>query len=134
MFKDFVYLYVEDDALSREALTVILQRVMQVDRLFVFEDSTDFMARVKALPHKPDLILLDIHMQPINGFEMLAQLRQDPDYAKARIIALTAGVLDEEMALLKKNGFNGMITKPISVGQFPVLIARVLKGEDLWPK
>ncbi|MBI5959236.1 MAG: response regulator [Chloroflexi bacterium] len=132
MFNDFVYLYVEDDALSREALTVILQRMMRIERLYVFENSADFMTRVKALPHKPDLILLDIHMAPITGFEMLKQLRQDSEYQTTKIIALTASVMNEEVELLKASGFDGVIGKPISVGQFPVLIARVIRGETIW--
>lgn len=132
MFNDYVYLYVEDDPLSREALTLVIKRVLKVERLYVFEDSANFMARVKALPEKPDLILLDIHMAPISGFEMLKLLRQDADYARSKIIALTASVMNEEVELLKASGFDGVIGKPISVAQFPLLLTRVIQGESIW--
>jgi CheY-like chemotaxis protein len=132
MFNDYVYLYVEDDPLSREALTLVVKRIMKVERMYVFENSVDFMARLKALPEKPDLILLDIHMAPLTGFEMLAQLRQDAAYEKAKIIALTASVMNEEVDLLKSSGFDGVIGKPISVQQFPILIQQVIQGEAIW--
>jgi CheY-like chemotaxis protein len=132
MFNDHVFLYVEDDPLSREALTLVVKRVMRVERMVVFENSADFMTRVLALSEKPDLILLDIHMAPLNGFEMLKLLRQDAAYATTKIIALTASVMNEEVELLKAAGFDGVIGKPISVVQFPKLIERVIQGEAIW--
>lgn len=132
MVADFTYLYVEDDPLSREALKLILTRVMGIKHLHIFEDSTDFMARVRALPTIPDLFMLDIHMLPHDGFELLDMLRAEPDYAQARVIALTASVMNEEVAMLKARGFNGAIGKPIDVAQFPKLIQRVMQGETVW--
>jgi CheY-like chemotaxis protein len=132
MVEEYTYLYVEDDPLSREALSIILTRIMGIKRLFVFEDSTDFMRRVKALPTIPDLIMLDIHMRPHNGFEMLDMLRQDPDFQHCRIIALTASVMNEEVSLLRASGFDGAIGKPIDVGNLPGLIEQILAGEEVW--
>jgi CheY-like chemotaxis protein len=129
---DFTYLYVEDDPLSREALKIVMTRVMGVKHLHIFEDSTDFMARVQALPTIPDLFMLDIHMVPHDGFEMLTMLRADPAYAQACVIALTASVMNEEIAMLKDRGFNGAIGKPIDVAQFGALIQRVMHGETVW--
>lgn len=132
MIETYTYLYVEDDPLSREALQLVLQRVMGVERLYIFEDSTDFSARVQALPTMPDLFMLDIHMKPCDGFEMLAMLRREPAYQHARIIALTASVMNEEVDLLKQSGFDGAIGKPIEVGKFRDLLERIFRGEQVW--
>jgi CheY-like chemotaxis protein len=132
MFKDHVFLYVEDDPLSREALEAIFTRVMGVDQLYIFDDSTDFISRVKALPAVPDLFLIDIHLKPYNGFELLDMLRSDPMFQQAKVIALTASVMNEEVDLLKKSGFDGAIGKPISVVLFPELIERILRNEAVW--
>jgi CheY-like chemotaxis protein len=129
---DLTYLYVEDDPLSREALGVILKRVMKLEHVHVFEDSTDFHARIQSLPVVPDIILLDIHMEPISGFDMLAILRADPVYAGATIVALTASVMNEEVELLKSSGFDGVIGKPISVASFPSLMERIVAGDKVW--
>ncbi|MFW5748285.1 MAG: response regulator [Chloroflexota bacterium] len=132
MINDHIYLYVEDDPLSREALEVILRRVMKIERLHVFEDSADFMDRLSGLPDTPDFILLDIHMQPYTGFEMLNMLRGEPTFQDAIIIALTASVMNEEVQLLRESGFDGVIGKPINVATFPGLIQRVIQGESIW--
>ncbi len=132
IFNEHVYLYVEDDPLSREAICVIFARVMGVERLWVFDDSDDFMQRVKALNHAPDVILLDIHVAPYNGFEMLTMLRRDPAFQNARVIALTASVMSEEVAVLQESGFDGAIGKPINVATFPGVIERIIHGESVW--
>jgi CheY-like chemotaxis protein len=132
MFNEHIYLYVEDDPLSREAIRVVFTRVMGVERLWVFEDSGDFMQRVKALNHPPDVILLDIQVAPYNGFEMLAMLRSDSAFRNARIIALTASVMNEEVALLQESGFDGAIGKPITIATFPGVVERIIRGESVW--
>jgi DNA-binding NarL/FixJ family response regulator len=132
VFNEHVYLYVEDDPLSREAIRVVLTRVMGVERLWVFEDSDDFMHRVKALDHAPDVILLDIQVAPYNGFDMLAMLRRDPVFRTARVVALTASVMNEEVAMLQESGFDGAIGKPINVATFPGVIEQIIHGKSVW--
>ncbi len=132
MFNEHSYLYVEDDPLSREIMHVALTEIMQVEEYTIFEDSTDFMARVKALPTIPSIFLLDIHMVPHSGFEMLQMLREDPLYADAIVIALTASVMNQEVKQLHDSGFDGAIGKPLDVMIFPDLIQRVLEGERIW--
>lgn len=132
MFNTHTYLYVEDDPLSREALSIIMRRVLKIERLYIFEDSENFLDRLKALPDQPSIFLLDIHMQPYTGFEMLAMLRKEPAYAEARIVALTASVMNEEVTMLREHGFNGVIAKPINVSSFPKVLQRLVDGESVW--
>jgi CheY-like chemotaxis protein len=132
MFGDLSYLYVEDDPLSREGLELVLRRVMGFQNVSIFEDSTNFIARVKLLPQRPDVYLLDIHMRPHTGFEMLAMLRADPAFTGCKVIALTASVMSEEVHTLRTSGFDGIISKPIDVTTFPQLLERALQGEPVW--
>ncbi len=132
MIDDVAILYVEDDQLSREGLEILLRRLMGVKDLWIFEDSADFMPRFKALPRKPDIVLLDVHMKPYNGFEMLYMLRADPEYARTTVLALTASVMNEEVETLRSSGFNGAISKPINVQSFPGLLTRAIQGEPVW--
>jgi CheY-like chemotaxis protein len=132
MLGEHSFLYVEDDDLNRDALRVVLTRVMGVQKLAIFNDSVDFMARVKALETRPTVILLDVYVKPHNGFEMLKMLRADPDFRQARVIAITASVMNEQVEQLRASGFDAMIGKPINVGSFPGLIERVIRGEPVW--
>lgn len=125
-------LYVEDNATSRDVMEVLLNYVLGYNDVTIWDNSADFMERVCALRHKPNLILLDIHMQPIDGFAMLAALREDAEYRNITTVAVTASVMNEEIRLLKQAGFDGGIAKPIQQHIFPSLIERLLKGEKVW--
>jgi CheY-like chemotaxis protein len=129
---DKYFLYVEDDPLSREVMQMIMSNGMGVTRLSIFEDSADFMLRLKALTTHPDVIMLDVHVKPLSGLEMLRMLRNDPDYQKSRVIALTASVMNEEVEELRFSGFDGAIGKPVSVTTFPGLMERIVAGETVW--
>jgi CheY-like chemotaxis protein len=131
-FSDKHFLYVEDDPLSREVMQMIMDSAMGVASLSIFEDSVDFMSRLKALNAYPDVIMLDVHVEPISGLDLLQMLRADPEYHTARVIALTASVMNEEVETLRASGFDGAISKPISVTTFPGLMERIVAGEAVW--
>lgn len=126
-----VILYVEDEARSRKVMKMIAA-YMGFSELVMFEDSSDFVTRVAALACKPDLIFLDIHVKPYNGFEMLAMLRQLHQFDNTPIVAMTASVMNEEIEQLRVAGFNGCLAKPIDMDSFPDSVNRILNGEAIW--
>ena len=132
MFAGLSFVYVEDDMLSREVMQLMMENAMGVTDLTLFENSTDFLIRLDALDHTPDIILLDIYVRPHDGFDMLKMLRKTPRYNATRIIALTASVMNEEVEKLRIAGFDGAIAKPLSVTTFPSLIERIVRGESVW--
>jgi two-component system, cell cycle response regulator DivK len=78
----------------------------------------------------PELVLMDIQLPGQDGFELLKEIRQSP-FSALRVVALTAHAMtgDRERALAA--GFDGYITKPIDIRNFPTQISRVLSGERL---
>ncbi len=131
MVQQPVFLYIEDDPLSREIMAMMIQTLGFSD-LTMFDSSEKFMDRIEALPSLPDVIFLDIHMKPHNGFEMLEALRLHPILASRRIIAVTASVMNEEVARLRSAGFDGAIGKPLDYEHFASLVEKVLNGERVW--
>lgn len=75
----------------------------------------------------PDLILMDIQLPGKDGFALLREIRGSP-FSAVRVIALTAHAMtgDRERAL--DAGFDGYITKPIDVRNFPDQVQRALGG------
>jgi len=126
-----VVLYVEDDPASREVMVLILREMMACDAYHIFDDSEDFIARVTALVPQPNIILLDIHVLPHSGFEMLTMLREVEAYKHIPIAALTASVMNEEVQRLQNAGFNAVFSKPIDIDTFPNKLTRILQGENL---
>jgi CheY-like chemotaxis protein len=67
----------------------------------------------QALTFAPDLILMDLVMPVMDGFEATRQLRQLPDLKDVRIIALSASAFDETQQESLLAGCSGFLTKPI---------------------
>jgi two-component system sensor histidine kinase BarA len=127
-----VVLYVEDDPQSCEIMELLLTADMGLEHVNIFRENADFLERVRSLDPQPDIFLLDIHVKPYTGFEMLEMLRQDAVYRNTPVIALTASVMNEEVLKLKTAGFNGVIAKPLDLETFPTVLQRILKGETVW--
>lgn len=132
MIQEAYYLYVEDEPMSREVMSLIMETIVVTENFTIFEDSSNFMERVRALEIKPDIILIDIQMKPHDGFETLEMIRSDVSYNDVPIVALTASVMHEEVHRLREAGFNGAIGKPLDVQTFPNLLERILQGEHVW--
>jgi two-component system response regulator len=67
---------------------------------------------------RPGLILLDIHLPKMNGFEVLETLKKDPDVKSIPIIMLTTSSRDEEIAKSYAGGANSYVTKPVDFEEF----------------
>ena len=125
-------LCVEDDPSNRLVMKLLVEKTLTAKSYVIFEDSADFISRLRDLPVYPDIILLDIHVSPFNGFQMLKMIREDSVYCDTKVVALTASVMNEEVERLRKSGFDGAIGKPITLSAFPVVIDRILNGESIW--
>jgi len=130
--KQPVLVYLEDDENSTFVMKMVVERVMKLPALYVLQNRADFVQQVTDLGVFPDIFLLDIQMEPYDGFEILSMLRSDPQFETSKVIAITASVTNEEVALLKEGGFDGAIAKPLNIEIFPELIARIIKGEQVW--
>src|SRR5690349_14936765 len=126
MIAEPVILYVEDDPQSRKLMNMLLKGRMKLPHVTILEDSQDFLAVVEALDPKPDIILLDIHIRPFDGFEMLSMLRGLPWANNTPIVALTASVMNEEVQKLQNMGFNGCLAKPIDLETFPNTLQQII--------
>jgi CheY-like chemotaxis protein len=113
-------------------MSLLLTRRMQLKDVTIFEDSENFAERAAAINPCPELVFLDIQVRPHDGFKMLEILRQLPGYKGVPVIALTASVMNEEVARLRQAGFDGCLAKPIEQETFPEMIEAILAGETLW--
>lgn len=132
MLENLGVLYVEDDPMSRMVVEIMLGEGLGLSNVAIFEDSKAFSQRIEQLPFEPDIVLLDIHVKPLSGFQMLEILRQHPVYSNKPIVALTASVMNEEIDRLRDAGFNGVLAKPLDEVTFPDTLSRLLNGELVW--
>jgi len=76
----------------------------------------------RAAAFRPDLVLLDVMMPDLNGYEVCQRLRADPNLQPLRILMLSAKGRDVEVAKGLELGADGYITKPFSTRD---LVAKV---------
>lgn len=74
----------------------------------------------------PDLILLDILMEPINGWEVLDKLKQDEKTKHIPVVVLTAKQLEIEDAIKRARNVSDYITKPVDTHELKSIIEEVL--------
>ena len=74
----------------------------------------------------PDVILLDVMMPEVDGFEALEQLRTDPATGNTAVILVTARGHRTDLAKARRLGANDYIIKPWARGEIEARVARVL--------
>ncbi len=81
-----------------------------------------------ALAHseRPHLILLDINMPGMDGYQVLARLRADPALAAIPVVAVTANAMPRDLERASAAGFDAYLTKPLDVGQLFTTVNRWL--------
>ena len=72
-----------------------------------------------AAQHRPAIVLMDIQLPDMDGWEALHQLRSDPRTADIPVVAVTAFAMEGDRERFLNGGFDGYITKPIDVRLFP---------------
>ena len=113
-FRGRCILLVEDNELNREIAEELLKQYgFLVD---IAENGAEAVKKVKnSAPGTYDLVLMDIQMPVMNGYEATEQIRalEDPALAKIRILAMTANAFDEDRKKALKCGMDGFMSKPI---------------------
>lgn len=77
---------------------------------------------------EPDVILLDLHLPGMDGYQVLRSIRQDARLARVPIVALTASAMREEAEQIFAAGFTDYIAKPIDIKQFIHRIRTITTG------
>ncbi|MEK8022292.1 MAG: PAS domain S-box protein [Candidatus Hydrogenedentota bacterium] len=75
---------------------------------------------------RPDIILLDINMPRMNGFEVLVTMRADPDFRNIPVAVVTSSSRKEDEAKSIAVGANAFFTKPLSIRKFMAMMDQVL--------
>ncbi len=117
-------LYVEDDPGSQ----TLVSRVLMAEGYQVLLADSGLEGIRMARTERPDMILMDINISDLDGYEVTTKLRSVKALKNIPIVALTANVLkgDKERALIA--GCTGYISKPIDVDAFPDQVKGFLQG------
>jgi two-component system cell cycle response regulator DivK len=115
-------LYIEDDFQNR----VLVRRVLEASGFSIVEAENGLTGLQLAQNLVPDLILMDINLPEIDGYEVTSRLKQIDALAHVPIIAMTANVMKGDREKTLDAGCDGYIQKPIDVDLLPEQINRYL--------
>jgi len=133
--KPIELLLVEDRAEDAE-LTIDTLREGRIRNLRVHwvqdgEEAMEFLRREgeHADAPRPDLILLDLEMPRMNGLEVLAAVKQHPDWKRIPVIMMTSSAREEHILSAYSKHANCYVNKPVDFDKF---IEAVRSIEEFW--
>ncbi len=103
-------LVVDDEPTIVRLMEFILAR--QGHEMLIAVNGEEALQKIRA--HQPDLVLLDIMMPRIDGYEVAQQLRADPKTAALPVIMLSAKAQEEDIRRGEEVGVDAYVTKPFS--------------------
>jgi len=119
-------LAVDDEAHVRRLVQINLQRVGY--RVETASDGEQALASIQA--ERPDLVITDVMMPKLDGFELLRRIKADPDTADIPVIMLTARSRDEDIFEGERSGAAAYLPKPFSPPTLTSAVAEVLGGPE----
>jgi len=117
-------LVVDDNQDSRELVVKVLK-----NKGYEMIEATDGEEAIeKAVGERPDLILLDISIPKLDGYEVTRRLKSREEFKETPIVALTAHAMKGDRAKALEAGCEGYISKPINVRELPAQVKSFIKG------
>jgi PAS domain S-box-containing protein len=119
-------LYIEDNPVNVLVMEAMLARMPGLHLLTAALPESGLQM---ALDEQPDLILLDIQLPGIDGYEVLRRLRLGAATRTTPVIAVSASAMPDDVALGLSAGFARYLTKPVDLRQLLAAVAEVLARE-----
>ncbi len=118
-------LYIEDNTANYQLMQQMLAEESQASLIWAIQGSIGLdLAR----QHRPDLILLDLHLPDMPGSEVLARLRQEEATRSIPVVVISADATQHQIARLLDAGADAYLTKPLNVAEFLHTIQTVFRG------
>ena len=114
-------LYIEDNPVNVMLMEALMEREPDV-RLKCAPLPEVGLALARAAP--PDLLLLDVQLPGIDGFEVLRRLRADPVTQRVPVVAVSANAMPADIERARVAGFDDYLTKPIDFDRLRALLYR----------
>jgi PAS domain S-box-containing protein len=123
-------LYIEDNLANLRLVERILGHVGKVEVLSAMQGK---LGLEFARAHRPDLILLDLHLPDMTGEDVAVTLKQAQETRDIPIVVLTAAAHPSQRRRLLDLGVHGYLTKPFKVAQMLTLVEQVIGGHTPSP-
>ncbi len=118
-------LYIEDNVVNQVLMEGMLAHRPGIDLLLAGLPGEGLALAAQA---PPDLVLLDIQLPGMSGFEVLQRLREQPAMRHVPVIAVSANAMPADLEEARRAGFDGYLTKPLDMPHLLAVVDRALAG------
>ncbi|EON79397.1 hypothetical protein ADIS_0087 [Lunatimonas lonarensis] len=118
-------LVAEDNAVNRMLVKVYLSNLFPAFTVIEAENGVDAYDLYEK--ERPDLVITDLHMPDMNGYELVRKIRAGENTRRIPILALTANVMEGQEEACKEAGVDDYITKPVRQETFRTVLEKWLR-------
>jgi CheY-like chemotaxis protein len=130
-----IILLVEDNRADQELIRRAIQKVTIPKELRIVEDGEEALAylfrrgkyQAPATSPKPDLLLLDLNLPRVDGYQVLEEIRADSKLRPMPVLVLTTSRQEKDIIRSYELGCNSFITKPVGLDQLTGLVQAIEK-------
>ncbi|MEK7773593.1 MAG: response regulator [Deltaproteobacteria bacterium] len=127
-------LMVEDNPADVRLTVEAFKDAKVLNHLNVVHDGEQALAYLRrkgeyAGKSRPDLILLDLNLPKVDGREVLAEIKKDPDLKRIPVVVLTTSSDEQDILKAYDLHVNAYVTKPVALDQFVKIVEAV---DDFW--
>ena len=120
---DRTVLYVEDNLSNVKLIERLMARYPNVKLLTAMQAQ---LGLDLAHEHRPDLILLDLHLPDLSGLDVLRHLKGDPETATIPVVMLSADAMERQIERLLEAGALAYLSKPLDIRKFLTIVDEIL--------
>ena len=114
-------LYIEDNPDNM----ILVKRILEIEGYEVIGALTGREGLIKAMQNKPDIVITDINLPDIDGYEITHNLKTDKSTAHIPVVAMTANVMQGDRELTVAAGMDDYVAKPIRIEELIGALSRV---------
>lgn len=122
-----VILLIEDNMSNVHLIEKVLGPRSNVKLLVAMQGT---MGYELAVEHEPHVILMDLNLPDIHGFELLARVRATPSLDTTKVIVVSADATESQISRLLHAGAHSYLTKPLDLARFFAVLDEVLSAES----
>lgn len=128
--KNLCILYFEDHPASRQVMKLLLEDVIGVQNVYIYESTDNLEEIIQQIQQPIDLVFTDLNIKPLDGYEVCTFF--DQYNSDIPVVGLSANVTSAGMRRMQESGFAGLLLKPLRHGEFPLLLQQILDGKVVW--
>lgn len=124
-------LIIDDDPGIVSLLSDILRRGRRAPKIDAAFDGYEGILKVGSF--RPDLLLLDLRMPGLDGFEVCRRIKADPAARATKILAITAYPENQARERALQAGADAFLTKPFEIAELKARVRELLAARKVWP-